>query len=676
MSDNNTSLALISLPAPGGGRTRETARKLGRTHFVFLRGLIQGMDAADLWRRYLDLEGRYHPQRAERIVLEMKTAFAAAARRHGRHGVAKLLLFDTAKLSLRRRRAAAEEGAAAEQGRAGTALVSPVMSFEAFAAKYASFYREKELVTEYERAYGKQSALHDREDDRRARFMQKQLEALNWLESVAAEPARSGHLLAAWLRPREAQGLNAKGIHTLGELIARINGLGHTWWRGIEAVGAQKGARIVEWLRARERELGQKVLPHVDVPRRRLQREELANITAYATAVVPLDKLLVPTQLDGSNGAYRVPKAQCLIAAKTDLDAVYAYLRAITSKHTQRAYRKELERVVLWAIVQQQKPISSLTVEDCLAYREFLTDPQPADQWTGPRARERWSGLWRPFEGPLSERSERHALTILRSFWQWLNDQNYLLGNPWRAVPSRQKLQPKINIGRSFTQKQWQFLIENLDRLEEGGAARRLRFVLNCFYATGLRLTELANGKCDDLKREMLEEGEEGWMHTVFGKGGKVREVPWPDALVEELKALLAARGLDPDPEAPSNAGVYLIGKIDDANDEGRKLRKEFSPREGIAEATLYQILKDYFTRASQWMKLYDEKSAARLARASTHWLRHTHASHALAAQAPPEVVQNNLGHASLGTTTIYLTTEKSRRHRGLRKFWEKTGAG
>jgi integrase len=43
---------------------------------------------------------------------------------------------------------------------------------------------------------------------------------------------------------------------------------------------------------------------------------------------------------------------------------------------------------------------------------------------------------------------------------------------------------------------------------------------------------------------------------------------------------------------------------------------------------------------------------------------------HALAAKAPVEVVQNNLGHASLGTTTTYLTTEKSRRHREMRKFW------
>jgi len=43
--------------------------------------------------------------------------------------------------------------------------------------------------------------------------------------------------------------------------------------------------------------------------------------------------------------------------------------------------------------------------------------------------------------------------------------------------------------------------------------------------------------------------------------------------------------------------------------------------------------------------------------------------STAVAANVPIEVVQNNLGHASLSTTTIYVTSEKRRRYREMAKF-------
>ncbi len=50
-------------------------------------------------------------------------------------------------------------------------------------------------------------------------------------------------------------------------------------------------------------------------------------------------------------------------------------------------------------------------------------------------------------------------------------------------------------------------------------------------------------------------------------------------------------------------------------------------------------------------------------AEGSTHWLRHTHGTHTIAAGVPADVVQNNLGHASIATTGIYVHSEKKRRH-------------
>ncbi|MDF3831536.1 site-specific integrase [Cupriavidus basilensis] len=62
---------------------------------------------------------------------------------------------------------------------------------------------------------------------------------------------------------------------------------------------------------------------------------------------------------------------------------------------------------------------------------------------------------------------------------------------------------------------------------------------------------------------------------------------------------------------------------------------------------------------------------AARLEAASTHWLRHTYTTHALAPGAPLEAVQQNAGHASLDTTTHYVTIEAARRMEATQVVWE-----
>ncbi|MGQ3179798.1 MAG: hypothetical protein ACT6SC_19585, partial [Blastomonas fulva] len=67
---------------------------------------------------------------------------------------------------------------------------------------------------------------------------------------------------------------------------------------------------------------------------------------------------------------------------------------------TQRSYRKEAERLLLWATLERGKPLSSLTADDVGAYADFLVSPPAA--WCGPRHHQRWSPMWRPFEGALS----------------------------------------------------------------------------------------------------------------------------------------------------------------------------------------------------------------------------------------------------------------------------------
>ena len=86
----------------------------------------------------------------------------------------------------------------------------------------------------------------------------------------------------------------------------------------------------------------------------------------------------------------------------------------------------------------------------------------------------------------------------------------------------------------------------------------------------------------------------------------------------------------------------------------------------------LTKALKSFLARAALEL---DGPDAQRLVSASAHWLRHTHASHTLNGvggrpAVAPQVVQNNLGHASLATTSAYLHTERDARLRAMGDYF------
>ncbi len=54
------------------------------------------------------------------------------------------------------------------------------------------------------------------------------------------------------------------------------------------------------------------------------------------------------------------------------------------------------------------------------------------------------------------------------------------------------------------------------------------------------------------------------------------------------------------------------------------------------------------------------------------NWMRHAHASHAMASGMPIEIAQQNLGHASLATTTVCVTTENRHRMQAVEAFWKR----
>ena len=672
-----------------------TERQLHRSHFAFLRACCQGVAPARAWDLYLQVDGAYADARTVRRTLcWLGSQFAALAQREGLAENDRLVRLEWVR-----------------QPRPKPARLP---SLDEFAEAHGlEHLLEADLQAKYTATYAKDTA----QDAQHQGELTRTLQEIQKLETLAAKATQAADRVGAWFDAGLAQRLRDGGTPTLGCLLERINGIGRRWWSGFVGIGVTKASRIEHWLRENEVGLGATIGAHVAQPRNRLNMVSLNAVVAAGTAILPLEKFLVPAAFDGSHGRFRQPQDRCLLEARNDYEAILAWLgskRRMTPEqiaqhqqrrrggsgptvggvawlqyltHTQRSYRKEAERFLLWAVLVRQKPLSSMTLEDCVAYRDFLADPQPRERWCGDRSRERWSPLWRPFNGPLALAAQRQTVMILKNLYRFWIDQNYISGNPWSGVTLPVALGPSINTNRSFSAAQWATIVQQLSQQGDTLVARRLQFTVKWLYATGLRLSEVVASRGGDLcwvEYPAGREGEKvsGWLLQVVGKGDKLRSVPVPTALIDELGDLLQQRGLPRNPDHPDNARVPLLGRVLDApGSRGGRAPGDASLGQGgagdteqtLASSTLYRQLKGFFAHCADVLLATDPQGAAQFKQASVHWLRHTHASHAVAHDMPLEIVQQNLGHASLATTTVYVHSEDKRRMRALQAFWQGT---
>jgi integrase len=647
-------------------------RKLHRGHFAFMRAVAQGIDERTSWDRYLRLEGEHTDLRVvRRTIAWIRDEFAAAARREQRPGTARLILLDP------------------EQFPAAT----PLPSLSDFAhAQGLEDFSEAEQIEAYEAAYPQaaggagsstgSSAHTSRRTSRRTRVVERQLDALRWLEGLAAQDPRAGDSVSAWLNPAVATRLERCGLPSLAVLVAHINQSGARWWVRVPGVGERKAARILDWLRANEEPLGLRVGTHAAHRRRQVSALDLAAVVPAGTALVPYEKFVVPAELDGSAGRHRAPRDTCLLTAANDHEAIGAWLAAKRPSEspespeisaelspTQRSYRKEAERLLLWAVLERKTALSSLSPADAAAYRAFLGEPPAA--WCGPRHNQRWSPLWRPLEGPLAPTAVRQAMAILRSLFAFLVRHNYVTGNPFStaAVAEPVPAPRALGVDRTLSFAQWQHLDALLARHAATEAGRRLRRGMRWVYATGLRLAEITGATCGDLQQVAFRtpDGRDagGWLLSVRGKAGRKREVPVPGELVADLEDELAHHGFERSVGAPGNRGIHVLARFD--------LKPEH-PKPWSASG-FYSAIKLFLAQAAQAGHALDSTQAQHLRRASIHWLRHAHGAHALQggggrAPVPIQIVQNNLGHVSVGTTAGYLGAQSRAGLMEMQGFW------
>lgn len=211
----------------------------------------------------------------------------------------------------------------------------------------------------------------------------------------------------------------------------------------------------------------------------------------------------------------------------------------------------------------------------------------------------------------------------------------------------------------------------------EGARWRAARALLLIMGDGGLRIAEAAAGARHVLAWLPAEDdAPASWLLEVIGKGMKQRYVPVSDECVDAIRAHWRDRGHDFD--AADAQGPLVAPLVVPATP---RARAKFGAETDENPPRIANVQNGYSVRGarglSRWaidqlLEAVPELSDAerrKLARTSPHAFRHTVATQMLASGAALEVVQQTLGHASLGTTSIYISPEQSRLRREAAKY-------
>ncbi len=297
-----------------------------------------------------------------------------------------------------------------------------------------------------------------------------------------------------------------------------------------------------------------------------------------ADAGVPARTIALPERIGG--GVYgRADLPAGPSGAETDSRLIELWLHS-KSPTTQRAYENDLSKLFDFT---GGKPLASVTLADLQEFSDLLGEA-------------------------LSPASRARTIAALKSLFSFAHEVGYLhfeVTKPLKVPPRKDTLAEKL------------LSVSEVHDLIAAAKRHSIRdgTMLKLMYASGLRSSEATSLKWRDLR---VRDDGQGQI-TVFGKGGKTRNILLPESIHQEVSAL--RQGAMPD-------GPVFRSRKKGGHIDGSQVRRVVS-------------------RAA--------KEAGIEAPVSPHDLRHAHASHASERGAPLALVRTTLGHSSIATTGRYL---------------------
>lgn len=266
--------------------------------------------------------------------------------------------------------------------------------------------------------------------------------------------------------------------------------------------------------------------------------------------------------------------------------------------------------------LQFEKRVSPHTLRayqtDLLQFQDFLKQTFPSEKIEFVN-----HGLVRAWiislaEQGIESRSVNRKIASLKSFFKFLTRLEVIANDPMqkvRVLKSKKKLPSFIN------ENDMNRMLDSIP-FEDTFEDWRNKLVLELFYSTGIRLSELINLKEShiDLKNQTMK---------VRGKRNKERLIPFPAALVSTINSYVQIRNKS----VPMGNNEYFF-----VTDSGKP----------CYPVLIYRVVKKYLD------------SYSTVEKRSPHVLRHTYATHLLNKGADINAVKDLLGHANLAATQVY----------------------
>ena len=215
----------------------------------------------------------------------------------------------------------------------------------------------------------------------------------------------------------------------------------------------------------------------------------------------------------------------------------------------------------------------------------------------------------------LSKTSQDNELRVLRSFFKWCTNEEYIVKDPTANIKAIKK---EKRIKKPFTETELEMIRKNAKTLRD-------RAIVEVLYSTGVRVSELCGMNRENINGDEI---------LVFGKGEKERVVFLNARARLALKEYLESR-------TDQNEALFVAEK---------------DPHMRLEKAGVEIVIREIGRRAE-------------ISKCHPHRFRRTAATIALNRGMPIEQVQKMLGHENIGTTTIYARSEEENVKANHRKY-------